>query len=300
MAISMWDGAGEMFEPNPVQAKLLKAVQNLASDNQHLIDQSRTDGSQGLSPMALAHLDIGRRTRENLEAIATAVGVPKSVIDYTRACGERGHRWAPGQPLLSTEAIDRDTLLRGHRRAVAELQTMAGVGAAAARQGDLSRAGFSAFRRVMGVSWQQVGAVGHALGLTTVEQQHAWEPTARPWTEQVAHTLSKLDRAELSARWRAIVDTDFATVSMPVMVLQAAGITPDDTNRQLPVLPDRMVELAAAALDTRPTGRVVGGVDIDAAIEATGAGAHTEHDPTDHRPGPTLDQHTGPEIGPGP
>lgn len=296
----MWDGAGEMFEPNPVQAKLLKAVQNLASDNQHLIERSRTDGSQGLSPMAVAHLDIGRRTRENLEAIATAVGVPKSVIDYTRACGERGHRWAPGQPLLSTEAIDRDTLLRGHRRAVAELQTMAGVGAAAARQGDLSRAGFSAFRRVMGVSWQQVGAVGHALGLTTVEQQHAWEPTARPWTEQVAHTLSKLDRAELSARWQAVIDTDFATVSMPVMVLQAAGITPDDINRQLPVLPDRMVELAAAALEPRPTERVVGGIDIDAAIEATGTGAHTEHDPTDHRPGPNPDQHTGPEIGPGP
>ncbi|WP_316574267.1 hypothetical protein [Nocardia canadensis] len=300
MAISMWDGAGEMFEPNPVQAKLLKAVQNLASDNQHLIDRSRTGDNEGLSSMALAHLDIGRRTRENLEAIATAVGVPKSVIDYTRACGERGHRWAPGQPLLSTEAIDRDTLLRGHRRAVAELQTMAGVGAAAARQGALSRAGFSAFRRVMGVSWQQVGAVGHALGLTTVEQQHAWEPTAMPWTEQVAHTLSKLDRTELSARWKAVIDTDFATVSMPVMVLQAAGITPDDINRQLPVLPDRMVELAAAALDTRLTERVVGGVDIDAAIEATGAGAHTEHDPTDPRPGPTPDQHTGPEIGPGP
>ncbi|UGT54991.1 hypothetical protein [Nocardia asteroides] len=300
MAISMWDGAGEMFEPNPVQAKLLKAVQNLASDNQHLIDQSRTGDNQDLSPMALAHLDIGRRTRENLEAIATAVGVPKSVIDYTRACGERGHRWAPGQPLLSTEAIDRDTLLRGHRRAVAELQTMAGVGAAAARQGALSRAGFSAFRRVMGVSWQRVGAIGHALGLNAVEQQHAWEPTAQPWTEQVAQTMSRLDRAELSARWHAVVDTDFATVSMPVMVLQAAGITPDDINRQLPVLPDRMVELAAAALEPRPTQRAIGGGDIDAAIEATGTGAHTEHDPTDHRPGPTPDQHTGPETGPGP
>ncbi|MGW5456337.1 hypothetical protein, partial [Nocardia sp. NPDC003979] len=186
------------------------------------------------------------------------------------------------------------------RLVFADWQRLAGVGAAAARQGALSRAGFSAFRRVMGVSWQQVGAVGHALGLTTVEQQHAWEPTAMPWTEQVAHTLSKLDRTELSARWKAVIDTDFATVSMPVMVLQAAGITPDDINRQLPVLPDRMVELAAAALDTRLTERVVGGVDIDAAIEATGAGAHTEHDPTDPRPGPTPDQHTGPEIGPGP
>ena len=152
-----------MFDPNPIQAKLLKAVQNLASDNAHLIDQSRTRDNQQLSPMALAHLDIGRRTRENLEAIATAVGVPKSVIDYTRASGERGHRWQPGQPLLSTEAIDRDTLLRGHLRAVAQLQTMAGVGAAFSQQGTLPRDGFAAFRRVMGVTWQRVGAVGHGL-----------------------------------------------------------------------------------------------------------------------------------------
>ncbi|MEV0688279.1 hypothetical protein AB0I35_30920 [Nocardia sp. NPDC050378] len=298
--VPLWDGAGEMFAPNPVQAKLLKAVQNLASDNQHLIEQSRTGDNKDLSPMVLAHLDIGRRTRENLEAIATSVGVPQSVIDYTRACGERGHRWQAGQPLLSTEAIDRDTLLRGHRRAIAQLQTMAGVGAAVARQGTLSRGGFAAFRRVMGLSWQRVGAVGHALGLSSVEQQHAWEPTGSPWTEHVAHTVTRLDREQLSARWRAVVETDFATVSMPVMVLQAAGITPDDINRQLPVLPDRMVELAAAALGPDPMKREVGGVGIDAAIEATGTDSHTEFGPTDTPSAPHPDRNAGPDMGPGP
>ncbi|MGW5456767.1 hypothetical protein, partial [Nocardia sp. NPDC003979] len=177
----------------------------------------------------------------------------------------------------------------------------AGGGADAALQAAPPRAGFSAFRRVMGVSWQQVGAVGHALDLNAVEQQHAWEPTAQLWTEQVAQTMSRLDRAELSARWQAVIDTDFATVSMPVMVLQAAGITPDDINRQLPVLPDRMVELAAAALDADLANPDAVGLGIDAAIEATGAGAHTEHDPTDHRSGPNPDQQLpGSEIGPGP
>ncbi|MFC9871696.1 hypothetical protein [Nocardia salmonicida] len=288
-----------MFDPNPIQAKLLTAVQNLASDSQRLIDQSRTRNNERLSPMALAHLDIGRRTRENLEAIATAVGVPKSVIDYTRASGERGHRWQPGQPLLSTEAIDRDTLLRGHLHAVAQLQMVAGVGAAFSRQGTLPREGFAAFRRVMGLNWQRVGAVGHALGMTTVEQQHAWQPTTNPWTDHVTQTVATLDRTALMARWRAVVETNFATVSMPVMVLQAAGITPDDINRQLPVLPDRMVELAAAALEPLVV-REMGGAGIDAAIEATGAESQTEFEPTDHRPASHPDRYRGPDIGPGP
>lgn len=278
-----------MFEPTPIQAKLLKGIQNLASDDQHLIATPRTLDGPVLSPTALAHLDVSRRTREELEAVAAAVGVPGSVIAYTRAAGDRGHRWRPGQPLLSSEVIDRATLLAGHRRSVWQLQQMSGIGAATALHGTVSREGFEAFRRVMGVSWQRVGAVGHALELTETEREYAWEPTARPWTDRVAEAVGELELGRLSVRWRGIVETNFVTVAIPVSVLTAAGVTADDISAQLPVLPDRMVELAAAGMQPHPTLEEVFGPDIGAAIEATATGTHTGPGPDDGA-GPVPDR----------
>ncbi|MFD4351551.1 hypothetical protein ACFWPX_03280 [Nocardia sp. NPDC058518] len=288
-----------MFEPNPIQARLLMAVQNLAAENQHLIDRSRAAGDHELTPTAQAHLHLGRRTQESFEAVATAVGVPQSVLAYTAASGQRGHRWQPGQPLLSTEEIARDTLLAGHRAAVGQLQEMAGIGAALAHQEPLSRAGFAAFRRVMGYRWQQVGAVGHALALTTPERQRAWEPTDTAWTTTVARTVGGLHRSDLVARWRAIVDTE-SYLSIPVRVLRDAGISLDDISRQLPVPPDRMVELTAAALQqTSSFGEAAGG-DIGAAIEVTGTELQTEPETGDHTTAPEGGGRDGRDVGPDP
>ncbi|MFI8974170.1 hypothetical protein ACIGO9_14885 [Nocardia asteroides] len=264
-----------MFEPTPIQAKLLTGIQNLASEEQHLIAASGTPGDPVLSPAALAHLDLSRRAREELQALAAEVGVPGSVIAYTRAAGERGHRWQPGQPLLTSETADRDTLLVGHRRSVWQLQQMAGIGAAITRQASVSREGFEAFRQVMGVRWHRVGGIGHILGLTETERADAWEPTAEPWPDRVAESVAELEPAALSAWWRAIVATDFATAAIPVSVLTGVGVTAADISAQLPVLPDQMVELAAAAI--RPPRRLEGdsGTDISAAIEATAPRTHT-------------------------
>ncbi|MFJ2834234.1 hypothetical protein ACIO52_02610 [Nocardia sp. NPDC087230] len=274
-----------MFAPTPIQAKLLMGIQNLAADDQHLIATSQTPGGPGLSPVALAHLDVSRRTRAELEVVAAAVGVPGSVIAYTRAAGDRGHRWRPGQPLLSSEVIDRDTLLAGHLGSVWQLQQMAGIGATIALQGTVPRDGFEAFRHVMGASWQRVGAVGHALDLTPSEREHVWEPSARPWTDRVAETIGELEPAAVTRAWRGIVETNFVTAAVPVQMLTRAGVTAEDINAQLPVLPDRMVELAAAAMRPRPTLDAAFGADINAAIEATATAVHTD---------PDLDDHIGP------
>ncbi len=287
-----------MFEPNPIQARLLMAVQNLAFENQHLIDRSRTAGQQ-LPPAALAHLRIGRPALDSFDAVATAVGVPRSVIDYSRAAGVRGHRWQPSQPFLATDEVSRSALLAGHRVAVADLQEMAGVGAAIARQATVSRVEFAAFRTVMGARWQQVGAIGHALGLTGSERRHAWEPTSTGWATTVARTVSGLDQAQVLARWGAIVDTDFAT-TMPVTVLRSAGISLDDIGRQLPVLPDRMVELAATALRTDPMVREQIGGHIEAAIEATGTDTHTDLDHADPTDTPDTGRRNDRDVGPDP
>lgn len=264
-----------LFEPNPSQARLLAAVQNLAHADQQLIKQARTAG-RGLDAGALAHLEDGRRARENLEEVALAVGVPKSVIDYSRAAGERGRRWTPAQPLLSTETIDRDTLLTRHALAVAHLQTTAAIGAAVARSGSISREGFDAFRRAMGMSWQRLGAIGHVLDLNSAERERTWQPTTTPWASKAADTVNRWDTAELRQRWTEIVQVDFVTLSMPVLVLQAAGVTPDDIAVQLPVLPDRMVELVATALPSAAGHVEIPGAGIDAAIEATASDRHTD------------------------
>lgn len=267
-----------LFEPSSTQAQLLAAVQNVAQANQHLIKQARGQG-RASDAVALAHLAIGQRTGENLEAVAFAVGVPKSVIDYCRAAGARGHRWSPRQPLLSTETTDREVLLAGHTQAVTELQITAGIGAAIARHGHLPRDRFDAFRRAIGMSWQRVGAIGHVLDLSTAERKHAWQPTPARWESRVAETVNRWNPAELRARWNQIVEADFVTLSMPVLVLQSAGITPDDIAVQLPVLPDRMVELVATALPSAAGQVEVPGVGIDAAVDATASDMHTDLGP---------------------
>ncbi|MFI6779208.1 hypothetical protein [Nocardia sp. NPDC050412] len=269
-----------MDTPTPLQAQLLKAVQNLAYDNQQRLERTRHAGHVSVPPEVVQQLRIGERSREQLEDVALAVGVPKAWIDYVRAAGERDRQWQPGQVLLGSGQVDRAVLTEALGIEVRGLQDMAGVAAIYTRRGELNVDAVARFRRVMGMTWQRLGAVSHALTLSEEERHQIWQRGAQHWSTAVAAKFATHSDQQLAARWNQVALTDFTAITMPVIVLQTAGITHDDITAQMPISPDRMVSLAADALTTldRPSAQLTvtdpdrdpDAAGINAAIEAAG------------------------------
>ncbi|MGV9822951.1 hypothetical protein [Nocardia xishanensis] len=296
-----------MVTPTPLQAHLLKAVQNLAYDNEQLRERARTAGQGSVSPELVRTLDIGERSGEQLAGVALAVGVPKAWIDYARAAGQRGALWEPGQVLLGSGHVPRQELIAALGREIHRLQDMAGLGAAYTGRHDPNSGPVATFRRVMGMTWQRLGAVSHALALSEEERHQVWQRGPQHWSTVVAAQVHDYSNHELLRRWNQVAGMDFPVVASPVLVLQWAGITQEDLAAQMPISPDRMVELAATALTERATPRTVtdAGRDydiaagIDAAIDAAGVSAlaATQLDPTDDVTAPAFLQR---DLGSGP
>ncbi|MGQ4618990.1 hypothetical protein [Nocardia sp. R7R-8] len=269
-----------MDTPTPLQAHLLKAVQNLAYDSQQLLERAHHAGHPSPPEEVLGQVRIGQRSREQCETVALAIGVPKAWIDYARAAGERGARWPAGQTLLGSGQVERHPLITALRREIHGLQDMAGIAAAYPRRVALDGDAVARFRRVMGMTWQRLGAVSHALGLSAEEHHQVWQRGHRHWATTVAEQLRGHSDQQLAQRWNQLAGADFTAAAMPVIVLQAAGVTPDDIAAQMPDSPDQMVDHAATALaatDHASALLVVApdrdrdpAADITAAIDAAG------------------------------
>ncbi|MEU2258112.1 hypothetical protein ABZ540_33620 [Nocardia xishanensis] len=301
-----------MNTPTPLQAHLLKAVQNLAYDNQQLRARTRAGGQADTSPELVRTLDIGERSRKQLEATAVAIGVPKAWIDYARAAGQRGALWQPGQVMLGSGHVPRDTLITALSREVHGLQDMAGVHAAYTSRSDLHGGSVAEFRRVMGMTWQRLGAVAHALTVSEEERHQVWQRGNQHWSTVVAAQVRGYPDHDLVRRWNLVARRDFPVVAAPVLVLGWAGITHEDSAAQMPISPDRMVELAATALnENTPNARRLAVTDpgrdhdtaagIAAAVDAAGltTPAAGQLDPAEEAVEATADQRD-PNLGLGP
>ncbi|MGW5312049.1 hypothetical protein ACWEQ0_19490 [Nocardia thailandica] len=285
-----------MFDPTPIQAKLLQAVQNLAADNWR--EAHRNGGDGELPAASRAHIDLGDRARRQLEQVATAVGVPVPVLAYHRAVGQRGQRYRPGQALLSSDRPSREDLLAGYQQLVHDLQDRAADAAAAASQNLPDRSIFAAYRQSLGAAWQRVGAIGHVLDLNDAERAAVWTHGDTDWLTATAEQTAGADRKALLTRMILTAAEEPSVALMPLAVLNQAGVTAADISAQMPMGPDDMVERLTTAL--RAKG-LAPGTGIDAAIAATGIDTHTGPEPGDPAPDyrPT-DSSPGPEIGPGP
>ncbi|TLG01727.1 hypothetical protein FEK35_23815 [Nocardia cyriacigeorgica] len=235
--------------PTRVQAHLLRAIQNISYDNHTRLEAAHRDGHTTPPPAVAEHVAIGERSREEIDRTALAVGVPKTWIDYVQAAGDRGAAWDPGTVMLAPNTIERSTLISALARDVRSLQDMAAIAAAYTRTVDVDTDRNARHRRIMGMTWQRLGAIGHALALTEDDRHQLWQRGPRRWATEAAAESSELTVAQLRARFEHTSGADFTAAAMPTIVLQAAGITADDISAQMPVTPDRMVELAAAALD---------------------------------------------------
>ncbi|MEV6140494.1 hypothetical protein AB0L63_31530 [Nocardia sp. NPDC051990] len=269
-----------MATPTLLQAHLLKGVQNLAYDNHQTLHRARHAGHTRPPPEVVAHLGITDLSREQLEGVGLAVEVPKAWIDYARAAGERGTRWQPGQVMLGSGQVQRSTLTAALGQQVRHLQDMAGVAAAHTGHGEMGSDAVARFRRVMGMTWQRLGAVAYALSLSEEERHQVWQRGDQHWSTAVAGQVRDHSVQQLAARWNEVVGCDFTVVAMPVIVLQAAGIAHDDIAAQMPASPDHMVELVVDALTAADRGcasppitdpaRAPEAAGINAAIQAAG------------------------------
>ncbi|WP_156371435.1 MULTISPECIES: hypothetical protein [Nocardia] len=274
-----------MDTPTGLQAHLLRGIQNLALDNERRRPRPAESGE--LAPVD-EQWGIGQRSLDQLEQVALGIGVPKAWIDYARASGQRGTRWQAGRPMLGSGHVDRDELITGLGREVRGLQDMAGLGAVFTERG-IDADVTARFRRMMGMTWQRLGATAHALGVTTEERHQVWARGQHHWSTVVAERVRDADLKALARVWNGIVSADFSAATIPVVVLQAAGITAADASAAMPTSPDDMVTEvteALALLDDRAT--------TDPALDRTAAAIATavETDPA------TPDTDTDPDTGP--
>jgi hypothetical protein len=234
-----------MATATALQQHLLKGIQNLARDNEQYRPPPAPEAGSAEDTAEL--WGIGQRSLTQLEQVALAVGVPKPWVDYARAAGQRGVRWQPGQAMLGSGLVEREQLVSALGREIRGLQDMAGVGAVYIGQGGLDGDVVARFRRVTGMTWQRLGAISHALGLSTEEQHQVWTRGDRHWSTVVRNQLRDADLKVVAQQWNRIVATDFSAATIPVVVLQAAGITAEDTAAAMPISPDRMVAQVAEA-----------------------------------------------------
>lgn len=231
-----------MYTPTTFQAHLLRAVQNLA------LDTAEKRSRPGATPMLSAQITTGDATVAELGAVAVAVGIPRSWVDYVQVAGQQGQRWRPDQQMLSGQHSTRSELVTAYTARIRDLQQIVGTAAAYARRGTPGPEAAAKVCQIIGITWQCAGAVGHALSLTREERRQCWQPGSQQWTSAVAATIDSLDDDALIRRWKAICSRDFTPLAVPIIVLQGAGITHDDIARQLPLSPDQMVDHTAIAL----------------------------------------------------
>ncbi|MEV5835386.1 hypothetical protein [Nocardia sp. NPDC052112] len=288
----------------PVQQALLTAIQNMSVDIRNAADRGRfgwdrldLDIVQGWQHQ-LQHLN---EAREIITGEAIAVGVPPRLIEHVRQRGTNGIRWHPDQTMPTTEAVDRAQLLAGLATQVGRLQEMAAVHAAYTRRySDVPGEPQTWFQLSMKALREHIGALAHALDLSAAERKQLWPDAASIAAATTrAHAL---DDEALTEQWRSRASlSNLIAESLPIDVLQGAGITSTDTAAagQLPPAPQQLIALAETVVDatttstadTEPTPdtgsvRAGDGALIHTAIEQAGLNSDTHTTPLDEATDP--------------
>ncbi|MFI6956629.1 hypothetical protein ACIBJI_24580 [Nocardia sp. NPDC050408] len=216
----------------------------------------------------LQHLN---EAREIITSEAVAVGVPPRLIDHVYQRGTNGIRWHPDQTMPTAEAVDRAQLLAGLATQVDRLQEMAAVHTAYThRYSDFTGEPQTWLQLSMKALREHIGALAHALDLSPAEREQLW-PDATSIAAATARAHS-LDDEALTEQWRSRASlSNLIAESLPIDVLQGAGITGSDTAAagQLPLAPQELIALAENALDTTTTRAA----DPDPTLDATSARA---------------------------
>ncbi|NKX91239.1 hypothetical protein [Nocardia coubleae] len=259
-----------MANATTVQKRVLKALQNQAADSQKLLTTQRASGTE---PTTEWTLDFQARAtvHSELGAAAIAGGVPVEWVDQARERGTKGIRWNTNLFLRRAAPVDREALIDNLRTDIDHLARFTGIHAAYRPIAAAQNTGTAGVDDNLDSLWRRSAQLGVLLGVDADEARQLW-PHDR-WIETAASAAAGLTEAGLAHQWRAIAATDISSCAVQARALAEAGIDPD--SRIAPPEPSAVLDVLG---DNHV--RVIGlfshgpGAQIDAAIGATGVGAH--------------------------
>lgn len=259
-----------MANATAVQKRVLKALQNQAADSQKLLTTQRASGTE---PTPEWTLDFQARAmlHSELGAAAIAGGVPVEWVDQARERGTKGIRWNTNLFLRRAAPVDREALIDNLRTDIKHLARFTGIHAAYRPIAAAQNTGTAGVDDNLDTLWRRSAQLGSLLAVDADEARQLW-PHDR-WIETAASAAAGLTEAGLAHQWRAIAATDLSSCAVQARALAEAGIDPD--SRIAPPEPSAVLDVVG---DNHV--RVIGlfshgpGAQLDAAIGATGVGAH--------------------------
>ncbi|WP_280222098.1 hypothetical protein [Nocardia neocaledoniensis] len=252
-----------------VHKRVLKAVQNQAADSQDLLNTQRANGTEP-TPEWTQDFQARATVHSELGAAAIAGGVPVEWVDQARERGTKGIRWNTNLFLRRAAPVDREALIDNLCTDIEQLARFTGIHAAYRPTAASGNSDTASVEETLDTLWRRSAQLGVLLGVNADEARQLW-PHDR-WIETAA-SAAGLTEAGLAHQWRAIAATDISSCAVQARALAEAGIDPD--SRIAPPEPSAVLDVLG---DNHV--RVIGlfshgpGAQIDAAIGATGVGAH--------------------------
>ncbi|MFE9328218.1 hypothetical protein ACIHDR_43475 [Nocardia sp. NPDC052278] len=261
-----------MRTPTPVQARVLKALQNQTKAlNTMVANATRRQQQTGQNPPQSWFEDYHGRAilREELINAAHAGGVPAAWIDHVRERGERAIAWRPELYLRTPDTLDWDPILAALTADVHRLCQWSALDLAYRQINPAPEIDIRTdFDRNLRNLRERTTGIANLLGLTAEQGQQLWGTTP-DWAQAGSATLNGVPVEELLQRWHAAAHTDTGVYALQAIALAAAGITTESA-AALPQHPQLVVAIDARFVAPQQLFRsaAITGESIDTAITA--------------------------------
>ncbi|MFX0576222.1 hypothetical protein [Nocardia nepalensis] len=199
-----WSSSVASLAIPAVRVRMLQAIQNYTVEIKNAEDRTR-HGANRLDPAIAAawrkqlwHLT---RSRQLMREQASAIGIPPHAIDHVQARGANGLRWRSNQVIPEATAPDRAHLLARLAWQMGQLEDMAAV-RAAYTHGAADPDQQSFFDARMTVLRNHIGALAHALEITSSERDQLWSSDHTSLQQRVRARMRGYDTDDsLTTRW---------------------------------------------------------------------------------------------------
>ncbi len=287
----LWSSSGAGLAIPAVRVQMLRAIQNFTVQISNAENRAR-HANQGDADLTAAwrrqlwHLNWSRQlVREQ----ATAIGIAQHTIDHVQACGTDGLRWRGNQVIPDAAAADRVGLLARLGTQVDQLEDMVAVRAAHNhRFGAADPDQQSFFDARMTVLRNRIGAVAHALEITSSEREQLWSTDGTGLRQTLQARMHGYDNDTLTARWLEYASLpQLLADELRLAALTSSGISLAHAHAagHMPPSPHQLIAVAASPGNTARTDATTltdpdssrsAGVAIGQAIDATGIDTDTD------------------------
>ncbi|MEV5835387.1 hypothetical protein [Nocardia sp. NPDC052112] len=291
MTDPLWSNSDAGLAIPAVRVQMLRAIQNFTVEIGNAENRARRANQEDADLTAawrrqLWHLN---RSRQLMREQATAIGIAQHAIDHVQARGTNGLRWRGDQMIPDAVAADRAGLLARLGTQVQQLEDMVAVRAAHNhRFGAADPDQQSFFDARMIVLRNHIGAVAHALEVTTSEREQLWSTDDTSLRQTLQTRMHGYDNDTLTARWLEYASLpQLLSAELRLEALTSSGISLSHAHAagHMPPSPHHLIAVAAPARNiattdvstlTDPDSNRSAGVAIGQAIGATGIDTDTD------------------------